>query len=287
MTRFNITVFVAAILGLCATSRGQSPSPEQSIEEAAMTSDPQVVINHLPTVLQERWGNVPPAMRAEWLDRLLIVKKLESEGMKVRRIDGDGGWEILKKDGQGQATIRWQSTFISGPDALVRLEVTERKEKEVFLVGLHLEGDEWRITELGLWEARSVDSLFPAPESLESPRESGATATLKALNSTLAAYAATYPAIGYPSHLASLSGTRGQEASSEHALLADQTLIDPMIRSGYQFRYVFTSPTRYCITATPVEPGNTGERSFFTDETRVIRSTRENREARATDPAVQ
>jgi hypothetical protein len=51
------------------------------------------------------------------------------------------------------------------------------------------------------------------------------------------------------------------------------------VKSGYKFTYaaVATDPAgnvlSYTITATPVVPGSTGQRSFFTDQSGTIRST--------------
>jgi hypothetical protein len=45
-------------------------------------------------------------------------------------------------------------------------------------------------------------------------------------------------------------------------------------RSGYRYQYRRTSPTQYTISAEPAEPGRTGTRCFFTDETEVIRGSR-------------
>jgi type IV pilus assembly protein PilA len=57
--------------------------------------------------------------------------------------------------------------------------------------------------------------------------------------------------------------------------LIDQTLASG-IKSGYTFDYTAATAagaTRtYTIHATPISPGRTGERFFFTDESGVIRA---------------
>lgn len=253
--------------------------------EAATADDPQTVINHLPTSLQDRFKTLSGPSKTQLLNKLLVMRQLEAEGMKVHQTDDNGGWEISKKDG-AKITIRSRGAFIFGLEALVLLDVTDGKDASAYIVGLRLEGDDWRVTELGPWDSRRIDTLLPSPE--QTPSESAATSTLKVLNNALTMFATIYRQIGYPSRLQYLSGSRGQDPSSEHAMLIDKSLLtEPMVRSGYEFRYTFLSPLHYSITATQMDFAKTGERNFFIDETSTIRFTQQNRPATADDPALQ
>jgi hypothetical protein len=69
---------------------------------------------------------------------------------------------------------------------------------------------------------------------------------------------------------------------------------NPPVNSGYEFHYSMLEPGGGCnqrgafqITASPLEYGRTGRQSFYIDSTWVLRSTSDNREARADDPAVR
>ena len=80
----------------------------------------------------------------------------------------------------------------------------------------------------------------------------------------------------------------------EHAYLLDSNFMkDPVIKDGYVFRYKLIDPgvvknedAEYQITATPVQFGKTGTRSYFVDQTSVVRFTTENRDANENDEPV-
>ena len=101
--------------------------------------------------------------------------------------------------------------------------------------------------------------------------EASAVGSLRTINTAAVTYDATYPKSGYPPSLKSL-GTNGAP-SSESADLIDSVLASGS-KSGY--RFVFTGDgnipsTSYSVVATPITIGTTGQRSFFTDQTGIIR----------------
>lgn len=106
--------------------------------------------------------------------------------------------------------------------------------------------------------------------------EASSIGSLRTLNTTLMQYRATY-GIGFPSTLMALGPPApGATASADAAGLIDSTLALG-IRHGYGITYnpadtdgdgVFDA---YTINADPVQPGRTGIRYFFTDQTGVIR----------------
>lgn len=120
--------------------------------------------------------------------------------------------------------------------------------------------------------------------------ETAAVGAMRTLNTAAVVYSATYG--GLPPSLASLAGGPGDEAaaSADHA-----DLIDPQLASGTKSGYTFTySPTAtgergevvaYEIFADPTQPGITGNRFFYTDQSGVIRVNTGGR-ARSTDPPV-
>ncbi len=68
--------------------------------------------------------------------------------------------------------------------------------------------------------------------------------------------------------------------------LGSRGLIDSALESGVKDGYVFSMGSFgsvFTVTATPMTYGSTGSRSFFSDETGVIRYTRESRPATAED----
>jgi len=120
--------------------------------------------------------------------------------------------------------------------------------------------------------------------------ESSAAGSLRSINTADATFQTTYGHNFAPS-LTALGGpvpAAGTVAPCTAADLIDQTLgQDPAVKSGYTFAYtggaadpgdngangtpVCNSVLSYTITAIPLTVGGTGNRSFFTDETGVIR----------------
>lgn len=106
--------------------------------------------------------------------------------------------------------------------------------------------------------------------------ETAAVGAMRTLNESILLYSNSYG--GFPHALADMGPGSGGAASSAGADLIDSVLSSG-VKSGYKFAYaaVATDPSgnvlSYTITATPVVPGSSGQRSFFTDQSGTIRST--------------
>jgi type IV pilus assembly protein PilA len=104
--------------------------------------------------------------------------------------------------------------------------------------------------------------------------EASALGSLRTYNTAMVTYSSACPDIGYPTTLESLGpGTRD---CSHMDLVGEQLAVPLPVRSGYRFVYTPERDanrivTSYRLLATPVGPGTTGTRSFFTDQTGVIR----------------
>jgi type IV pilus assembly protein PilA len=119
--------------------------------------------------------------------------------------------------------------------------------------------------------------------------EAAAVATLRQINRAAVEYAATY-GNGFPPDLRTLDNHGTSANCDSAALLVDRALAAGR-KSGYDFIYSLEpSPSgshlspraqangctkggssAYEIHANPVEPGTTGQRGFFTDQTGIIR----------------
>lgn len=118
--------------------------------------------------------------------------------------------------------------------------------------------------------------------------QASAVASLRTINTSEIAYASTYG--GYSPNLAVLGPP--PEGKPPTATAAD--LIDELLARGVKNRYHFTYKpgppdakgqiTSYTVCAQPIERSEHLRRSFFTDESGVIRQTDENRCATAQDP---
>ena len=109
-----------------------------------------------------------------------------------------------------------------------------------------------------------------------SANETTAIVALQTLNSTAVMYSNSYG--GFPHAISELGPSAGGPApSSSAANLIDAGLASG-VKSGYRFAYtvVANDPSgnvrSYSVTASPVTPGATGRRYFFTDETGLIRA---------------
>jgi len=121
--------------------------------------------------------------------------------------------------------------------------------------------------------------------------QSTAVGCLRSLNTAEAYYAKEY-ARGFSPSLAALSPPpQGEKASPAAA-----NLIDTSLTGGHKANYVFTYKTgapdaqgqinSYTLTARPAK-WQKGVRSFFTDQTAVLRWTEENRAPTVKDPPIQ
>jgi prepilin-type N-terminal cleavage/methylation domain-containing protein len=107
--------------------------------------------------------------------------------------------------------------------------------------------------------------------------ETAAVGALRTLTESTVMYSNSYG--GYPHALTDLGppGT-GTTPTATAAELIDSGLASG-VKSGYKFTFAITASDPagnvlgYTITATPVTPGTTGQRSFFVDSSGTIRAT--------------
>jgi type IV pilus assembly protein PilA len=111
--------------------------------------------------------------------------------------------------------------------------------------------------------------------------EASAVESMRMINTAEAAYNASFPTQGYSNALTDLGGASPCGAITTTAACLLDTVVANATgvgsgKSGYYFTYTpvgggGAAISQYTILGTPVSPGNTGLRQFFTDETYVIR----------------
>ena len=105
--------------------------------------------------------------------------------------------------------------------------------------------------------------------------EASAVGSMRTINTTSVEYSTTYG--GYPPTLVSLGGPAGGSATSSSAELIDAVLAGGT-KSGYTFAYTAGATdsngnyVSYTMTGQPTSMGVTGQRTFFTDQSGVIRA---------------
>jgi len=111
-----------------------------------------------------------------------------------------------------------------------------------------------------------------------SANESSAVGSVRTINTSQVTYSTNYPNVGFASTLASLGagGVAPCVASSTSACLIDDVLAAaPNQKSGYTFALGglsgATPEVTYTVIGDPIARGQTGQRSFFSDQSGVIR----------------
>jgi hypothetical protein len=272
----------------------QGTTPQAALEEIATATQPEVIARHLPEPVQKSIEVLPKPKKQQVLAQLLEMKATQLGGCTVRPAHDSEGWELIDGDGNSKGKVKVANAFISGVDALLPLEIDLADGPQAYIVTMHLEGDEWRIDNFGPWEKNDLGlgKLLHEPTEMEK-NETAAKETLNTLINALRQYAFRFPRDGFPSALSALTVPMEPENPymTKEPLLDDSFVADPLIKNGYQFRYLLTSVGNgernnfgsYEITAFPVEFGKTGSRNFFASPS-GIRAIRQNRPATEEDP---
>jgi type IV pilus assembly protein PilA len=132
-----------------------------------------------------------------------------------------------------------------------------------------------------------IISAIAIPNLLRSKmaaNEASTVSSLRSINTGEITYAALYPTLGYSLDLASLGGgaavcNTGAATPTAACVIDDvvaQATSTAKAKSGYYFTYGGlvtngTVTTAYTVVGSPVGPGFTGQRYFFTDQSGVLR----------------
>jgi type IV pilus assembly protein PilA len=108
-----------------------------------------------------------------------------------------------------------------------------------------------------------------------SANEAAAIGALKALTESAVMYSNSYG--GFPHSISNLGPSGGGPGSSSAAADLIDSGLATGVKSGYKFTFSVVATdavgnvVSYSITAVPVTPGSTGQRSFYTDQSGTIR----------------
>lgn len=315
---FLLAFFVFFLSGGISWSQS---TPQAALEELITTDKIEVAQPHYPEAFRRVLDALKKEDRAQTARRLLVKEWLRQQHHSLRK-NSAGGWELLSPEGEKILTYSITDTYFSGNNALLRLQISSAEQKgegATYFISMRLDGGDWQVTGFGAWLSTNIDSdefvrrFIPTGDN-----EMAAQSTLQQIREALFAYRQTYRQAGYPSTLQTLSGPEqtGQDIAQQDAQVEENTvqdsdadqapppleppqysrLLDPsflephVIKDGYEFRYTLIDPGvggeqqgKFRLTATPVEFGKTGGRSFFMDESGQIRYTAEQREANEND----
>ena len=261
--------------------------------------------------------NLPAAEKLKALNRLSFDKGLAQAGYQLRKLES-GEWEVTGPDGS-QGTVEPRGVFVSGLDALIPLEIHYRNpaDQEDFLVSMRFEDGDWRIKEvapLGPWNGKDLESALAQKFDPARANEAAAVRSVLVIAGAVARYAMTFPDRGYPANLHVLCSSGNPEQkqpgdqqsddevapeppqySPEHAggILEGPYCEEPLVLNGYRFNYTLLNSGAglehpwetgaFQLSASPLEFGRTGSRSFFLDRN-GLHVTDDNRPANENDP---
>ncbi len=122
--------------------------------------------------------------------------------------------------------------------------------------------------------------------------EASAVSAVRTVTHAQIAYATFYPTVGFADAMGKLAPPTGSPCSvpnETNACIVDSVL-GTGVKSGYTFILTSTASgtfhDTYTLNANPLEPGTTGDRRFFTDQSGVVRYNLTSN-ASATDPPIQ
>lgn len=288
---------IFAILWLFAVgSYGQSGPELDALWEVVLAKDVNTLLRHLPPELGKAVAEMPVSAQRELAEEFLISARAQKEGRKLSRPDSGPVLVIERVEGEEtkeEAEIFLDRQFSDGDETLLRFRIeakdNDERDRDIRVsVGMRYVEGEWRIYEVEGGQALRLDDtklIERVVRSRDMANEASAIGSLRTYNTAIITYSATYPDIGFPASLAVLGGDGG---TTDHAGLVDNALSSPPFQKyGYRYTYIRSSATEYTITARPVESGSDIGRSFFTDQTGVIRYTEEDRDPTVEDKPLQ
>jgi type IV pilus assembly protein PilA len=107
--------------------------------------------------------------------------------------------------------------------------------------------------------------------------ESSAVGSIRTINTAMVTYSTAYPTVGFATALANLGGAPATCATATGATSTTACLIDNVLAAGTKSGYNFTAAgaggtpfVTYTSQALPVAVGQSGQRSFCSDQSGVI-----------------
>jgi hypothetical protein len=178
----------------------QARTPQAALEEIATTEKPDVLVRHLPEEVQKSIEVLPNPQKQQVMEKLLSIKVEQLAGCSIRRADGVDAWEIINQQGEIKGKVKLANAFTSGLESLLSLKFESGQGVQMFVVAMHLEGDDWRIDNFGAWENTDLGlrKLVHQPTQLEK-NEAAAQETLRAIIIAVLNYAQQFPRLAFQS----------------------------------------------------------------------------------------
>jgi hypothetical protein len=298
---------VVLLLALAVPSFAQGGPELDALADAFFAKDLKTVLKHLPPELEKAFAGATLDKQRMLAERFMWRTQIEKDGVKFVRPDsGSGPVLVIEPPAREQTAanerveVYLDRRMSDGNETMLRFRVKTPREDEfdrraVATFWMRYVDGQWRVYE---FDADGESVKFDDPKFLAmltdsysnrpAANEASAVGSVRTLNTAALTYAASFEEIGYPGTLASIGGNGDQcePPNPDHACLIDPVLASGE-KSGYRFTFVRTGKDEYHVTARPIEFGTTGTRSFYSDQSGVIRMTSEDREPTVEDPPLR
>ena len=241
---------------------------------------------------KEAFSRLTPGARVALMKRFVLLnepgKATSSTNPSGRPIVRCATPEVTTEMQIGGTELRDNLAFL--PMELRNVTDTTGGDVRQITMGMVREDGEWKLLSLGvlLLDLPALEVEWDAAE-IEST-EGGAIEALKKIAAAVEAYRNKYSRL--PDSLANLAPPLHGAPTADAAGLLDADLAAGS-KNGYTLRYVIVgastlgAPAKYELSATPLQYGRTGQRSFFRDANGVLHGAdRKGAVGSAADPAV-
>ncbi len=286
------------LLWIAVPAFAQYPEVDAAVD-ALMAKDLYALGKHLPPGLEKGLADLTANEQRELSEELLPSRTLRRQGMVVRRSDSPEAIVVIEpidpnRHNEPVTTIKLYKRISDGSECLLRLVIEAGGSGSgQFQVWLRYIDSEWRVYELEDEAGRKVE--LDTPDFLAKRRhtelnanEASAIGSIRSYNTAAVTYASSYPDIGCPRTAEDLGESRyGTDVDPHHAGLLDSQLTTaPFEKNGYRFSFQ-GAEAEYTVIARPIKFGVSGKRSFFSDQSGVIRSTEKDEEPTERDEPLQ
>lgn len=296
-----LVAFLIATFGYAAAAQ----DAVESFWDLALSRDFGVIERHLPREFVE----AATECDLEFREKPVGLIHIPDTRLEEYEVDISGKPDVVRfrdTSRSAQVEVRLVSKYLSSQKAALGVVMTvtvrgprgeSHSEEFSEIVNMAFIDGSWRATRLALPQ-KGAGTIYPLDASIgeqcRQANESSAVGNLRAINIAQVTYAATFPELGFAARMAQFGppGER-QEPNWQAFGLLDARLgcaVDPCVKSGFNFRIQVPAVLprdSYKAFARPATFGKTGTRSFYTDESGVIRFTTEDRDATAKDPALE
>jgi hypothetical protein len=288
----------------------QTPqTPRQALLELLKATSAEQIDWHTPDVLLHEMAKLPADVRQKQHQSMMFLALFMAMSPNtVQTFDSGPIFAVVQnpKD-NSKVEVTVDRDDLTGDTDVMEFSIhvtKDGKPQELpfdprLLIDMKLEKNVWKLGRIGASASIQLDdpkvaalivqgiqeqlkksaaaSTMNGPAAPRTTSELTVVSSLRTLNTSEVAYAATYPNLGFTCRLSDLGGSLSGKSPDEHGA----QLINPALEAGTRYGYRIeisacggTPAHTYKIVATPSQKG-LGHRTYCTDQSAVIRSVDE------------